>query len=413
MTDQTSTDPTSPAHGSRNRAAEPSSARLAWWSLAPALLVVAGSMGASHDDHEHSLALVAALSALAALTALAALVRPRASVLTNGAAVGAYFALGLTNGPIFLTVPLVTFLAAQRARPRPLLSVMVPALALIVAGLAARSLWHGASASVAFWQGSVLIALALGAGVLGWWLTDRRAARREQAQRTATEEQLRMAQDLHDGVGHGLAVISMHAAVALHVLDKFAGEYGGAAGGGPGGGPAGTVQTQLRQSLEVIRDTGRESLDALRVQLAAISTGSGAPGSRRPAPGLPELEDLLARVRTGGLAVAQRGHPEDVPEKAGQVVYAVVQESLTNVLRHAQAARADVTLTRVGQELVVSIQDDGEEPAEARSAQPGAGMGAGMGIPGMRERVERLGGTFESGFTDRGFRVLVRLPMEG
>jgi signal transduction histidine kinase len=205
----------------------------------------------------------------------------------------------------------------------------------------------------------------------------------------------------------------MHAAVALHVLDKFAGEYAGGAGGGPDGGPAGTVQTQLRQSLEVIRDTGRESLDALRVQLAAISAGSAAPGSRRPAPGLPELEDLLARVRTGGLAVARRGHPGDVPEKAGQVVYAVVQESLTNVLRHARAARADVTLTRVGQELVVSIQDDGEEPAGARSAQAGAGMGAGMGIPGMRERVERLGGTFESGFTDRGFRVLVRLPVEG
>jgi signal transduction histidine kinase len=404
--------------------------RFAWWSLPPVLLVIVGSIGASHEESDSPLLLVGGLAGLAGLAALTALIGPRTSVLANGAAVGAYFGLGLTSGPIFISVPLVAFLASQRARPRPLLSALVPALALILAGLAARSWIHDASGAVTFWQGSGLSALSLGACVLGWWLTDRRAGRQEQAQRTAAEERLRMAQDLHDGVGHGLAVISMHAAVALHVLDKVAGPKGhGGDGVDPAvnaavdpalspapGGAEGSWETQLRQSLEVIRDTGRESLDALRVQLAAISTGPGASGSRRPAPGLPELEDLLARVRTGGLTVVRRGDAGEVPEEVSQAVYAVVQESLTNVLRHARAARASVTLTRAGPELVVSIQDDGPGSGAARpgeespdAAGPGHD-GAGMGIPGMRSRVERLGGTLESGLTDEGFVVRVRLP---
>ena len=359
------------------------------------LIVVGGSVGAAHPGTHGRLLQVAVLSGFAGLAVMTAVFRPRLSVLINGLAVGLYFGLGLVNGPVFLTVPLVAVLASQRARPRPLLTVLVPALVFVLAGLTVRSAVHGVSASVTFWQGCGVIALALAACVLGWWLTDRRTGRRAQAQRTATEERLRMAQDLHDGVGHGLAVISMHAAVALHVLDKSA---GGRAD------PVDGLEAQLRQSLEVIRDTGRESLDALRVQLTAISTGPGAPGSRRPAPGLPELEDLLARVRTGGLAVARRGDPGEVPEEVGQVVYAVVQESLTNVLRHARAAHAEVTLARSGPDLTVSVQDDGQGPGASMSP-------AGMGISGMQDRVGRLGGTLETGLNDKGFLVRVRLPM--
>jgi signal transduction histidine kinase len=157
-------------------------------------------------------------------------------------------------------------------------------------------------------------------------------------------------------------------------------------------------------------------LDALRVQLAVISTGSGATASRRPAPGLPELADLLARVRTGGLIVTRHGDPGEVPENVGQAVYAVVQESLTNVLRHARAARADVTLRRVGSELTVRIKDDGDGLGETLDREMPAGGTRissevpGMGLPGMRERVERLGGTFESGYIEGGFVVRATLP---
>jgi signal transduction histidine kinase len=368
----------------------------------PVLLVAIGSVGSSlHQDDGPSL-LAGLIGGAAAAVVITAWIRPRTSVLANGAVVGAYFALGLGNGPIFLTVPLVVFVASRRTRPRPLLEALIPALALIVAGLVTRVVVHDVSAAVTFWQISGLIALGSGAGVLGWWLTDRGAGRREQAQRTVAEERLRMAQDLHDGVGHGLAVISMHAAVALHVLDKIP--------------PADEdaretderLRAQLRQSLEVMRDTGRESLDALRAQLAAFSHGPQAP--RRPAPGLPELDDLLARVRTGGLSVVRAGEAGEVPEEIGQTVYAVVQESLTNVLRHARARRATVSLTRSGPELLVSISDDGPGPGSPTTT-PAEGTGVGMGIPGLRARVERLGGSFESGPEDGGFQVRARLPV--
>ena len=105
-----------------------------------------------------------------------------------------------------------------------------------------------------------------------------------------------MAQDLHDGVGHGLAVIAMQAGVALHVLDRD---------------PA-----KARASLEAIRDTSRESLEALRSELAVMS--GGAP--RRPASGLAELPALLDRVRAAGLRVEVAGMPGEVSEMVGRGV---------------------------------------------------------------------------------------------
>ena len=235
-------------------AGSPGSRRIAWWAIAPALIVIAGSTGASHHDEVRRTLLAAALSGVAGLAAPITPIRPRAAVLVNGAAVGAYFGFGLANGPIFLSVPLVVVLAAQRARPRVLLAAIVPALVMILAGLAVRSWLHDASVPVSFWQGFGTVALALSAGMLSWWTTERRAGHLQTAQRAAAEERLRMAQDLHDGVGHGLAVISMHAGVALHVLDKIASPSGSSSG------TADNPQAQLRQSLLVIRDTGRESV---------------------------------------------------------------------------------------------------------------------------------------------------------
>ena len=195
-----------------------------------------------------------------------------------------------------------------------------------------------------------------------------------------------MAQDLHDGVGHGLAVIAMQAGAALHVLDKD---------------PA-----RARENLEAIRATSKESLDALRAELARMS---GAAGPRRPAPGLDDLDGLLDRVRGGGLVVDRSGSVDGVPESVGRTAYAVVQESLTNVLRHAQATRALVSFERRDGALVVTVRDDG------RGGGPGGqdgqdGQDGGMGISGMRSRVEALGGTLEAGPGPSGFRVRAVLP---
>nr|WP_246573184.1 response regulator [Kineosporia corallincola] len=144
-----------------------------------------------------------------------------------------------------------------------------------------------------------------------------------------------MAQGLHDGVGHGLAVIALHAQVALHVLERSPV-------------PAEDAE-RLRRSLDAIRASSQESLTALRRELAAINSGTA---SRAPAPGPAELGPLLERVRSGGLVVeVPSGLPSGIPEEPGQVVYAVVQESLTNVLRHARARRATVSFRSSGGHL--------------------------------------------------------------
>jgi signal transduction histidine kinase len=190
-----------------------------------------------------------------------------------------------------------------------------------------------------------------------------------------------MAQDLHDGVGHGLALIAMQAGVALHVLDKD---------------PA-----KARQSLETIRDQSREALDELRAEVARMS-GESAP--RRPAPGVGRLAALVERVRAGGLRVDLSVAARDLPDRVDHAAYLVVQESLTNVLRHAQATRATVTLERLDDRLVVTVADDGHGGAVT-------GQDGGMGISGMRSRVEAIGGTLEAGRTSEGFRVQAVLPV--
>ncbi|HEY0952224.1 sensor histidine kinase, partial [Nocardioides sp.] len=255
---------------------------------------------------------------------------------------------------------------------------------LAAAGLVTRAAVHGRAWTETVWESIATGALCAGAAVGGWWLADRRRMRAERAELAVSEEQLRMAQELHDGVGHGLAVIAMQAGVALHVLERD---------------PAGA-----RAALEAIRDTSRESLDALRAELARMS---GGPAPRRAAPGLSDLDALLDRVRAGGLLVERRGDPGDADDRAGHAAYVVVQEALTNVLRHARASRAVVALERSGELLVVTITDDGIGAAAVR------GQDGGMGIAGMRGRVEALGGTLLAGpdLDAPGFRVRASIPL--
>lgn len=347
--------------------------------LVPAALLVVGSLGANRGSDSFPAVVVFSVAAAAAL--VLACYRGRAAVLLSGVAVGGYFAAGLDNGPMFLALPLALLVASLRSRPRTLLPAGIAAVALAVVGLAVRAATGDAGPQV-FWQSVGVAAMSLVAAFGGWWLVDRGRMRAEQAGRAAIEERLRMAQDLHDGVGHGLAVIAMQAGVALHVLEKD---------------PA-----AARRSLEAIRDTSRESLEALRDELARMAGGE-AP--RRAAPGIADLGPLLERIRAGGLIVDRRGDPGDVPGPADHAAYVVVQESLTNVLRHARAARATVALERTGSDLLVTVTDDGTGPG-ARIGQDG-----GMGIAGMRSRVEALGGTLEAGPAASGFRVRATIPV--
>lgn len=253
---------------------------------------------------------------------------------------------------------------------------------MVLAGLVVRELgdWDGWAIS-SLWQASGTLGLTLAAGLLGSLLSSRRNAARERAQHAATAEQLRTAQELHDGVGHGLAVIAMQSGVALHVLDRD---------------PA-----AARAALEAIRETSRESLDALRSELSRMA-GQEAP--RRPRPGMADLRALVARVEGAGVRVTVRNEaPAELPEEVGAAVYAIAQEALTNVLRHSGASHVDLTLTADRQTLRLTVRDDGSG---------GAVQHEGMGLPGMHQRARSVGGTLWAGHRPAGgFEVSAELPL--
>lgn len=201
-----------------------------------------------------------------------------------------------------------------------------------------------------------------------------------------------MAQELHDSVGHGLAVIAMQAGVALHVLARN--------------------PDKARESLEAIQAASRESLHGMRVQLDVLRSPEGEDAPRRPAPGLADADVLLGRIRAGGLEIAADLQAGDLPPEVDVTAYRILQESLTNVLRHAGVTLARVRVTREGDDLVVEVRDNG--PASGADAGQGADGRSGSGIAGMRARAEALGGEFEAGpRPEGGFVVRARLPLAG
>ncbi|GLZ80815.1 two-component sensor histidine kinase [Actinorhabdospora filicis] len=202
--------------------------------------------------------------------------------------------------------------------------------------------------------------------------TRRRAADRDRELHLA-RERLRIAREVHDAVGHGLAVITMHAGVALHVIERR-----GAA-----------TPTEVAESLRAIRDSGRAGLAELT---SAIAPLTGSP------PGLSALPALLARMP---IPVSLEAAPGEPPSTVDRVAYRIAQEALTNVIRHARATRAHVAIGAADGVLTLSIVDDGTAP-------PGP---EGAGRAGMRERAELLGGTLTSGSEPGGgFAVRARLP---
>jgi signal transduction histidine kinase len=345
-----------------------------WW-LAPLLFVVVGGTVAVNLGSPAPV-----VAGVAAGLVIVAIDWWLPAVLVNGALVGCYFAVGGDNGPVFFTIVAAAFLAASGARVRRWLPYVVTAAVLAWIGLLVRGLRYE-DLTVNVWQSLGTGALVAAAAAVATARRSRTEARSARAERAATEERLRMAQELHDGVGHGLAVIAMQAGAALHVLERD---------------PA-----TARANLEAIRATSKESLELLRAELAAMS---GEPARRRPASGLADLPALLDRVRSAGPRVRLVGSVPEQPlgGEADHAAYAVAQEALTNVLRHAEASSVEVRLDRTGDALVLAVVDDG---------RGGAVHDEGMGLTGMRDRVTALGGSFTAGpRAGGGFEVRAELP---
>jgi len=250
-------------------------------------------------------------------------------------------------------------------------------LAAVEAAAAAVLLTPGGTGA-ATWLGDALV---LGAAwLLGHFVHDRRvyaaqleqrtaeleAARGELARRAVAEERLRIARELHDVVAHSMSVIAVQSGVGAHV--------------------AVTQPEEARKALAAIEVTSRTTLNELRRLLGVLREDGQPQGSLAPVPRLAGLDALLAEMREAGLAVKLRveGTPVQVPAGIDLSAYRIVQERLTNVLKHAGAARAQVLLGYGDKEITIEVTDEGRGVAPGGIAER---LGTGHGLIGLRERV--------------------------
>ncbi|MGG8407119.1 sensor histidine kinase [Streptomyces sp. 12297] len=257
-------------------------------------------------------------------------------------------------------------------------------LAALVSGL------HDTGEAFAQARGALQIAWLIAAGAAGEALrqAEQRAdeaerTREETARRRADEERLHIARELHDSLTHQISVIKVQSEVAVHVARKR-GE-------------------QVPEALLAIREAGREASRELRATLEALRDDNKAPPR-----GLDHVPELVERAGKSGLRATLTigGQRHDVPIAVGRTVYRIVQESLTNIARHADAGTASVRIDYRPDALAIRIDDDGR-------ATPDSAPQPGIGLVGMRERVTALGGHLRAApRSEGGFTVRAELPLE-
>lgn len=313
---------------------------------------------------------------------------PLATLLVTSAATTWYLLGGYPYGLIMLCLVVAVYTAAARAPARPAIATTAGVLVAVSLHVLVPAGRGGDAGVAGLVPGSAWVVLPF---AVGWMVRlGRQAAdrdRTEQAHRLAYEERLRIAQEVHDVVGHGLAAINMQSEVALHVLAKR--------------------PEQAEVALAAISRSSRLALEELRAALAVVRRDEPM-ASRAPRPGLADLDDLVARMSAAGLTLTLRvaGHRREVPAAVDLAAYRVVQEAVTNVLRHAGTPAARVEIGYGPRELTVAVSDSG-------GRRPDGGVGErGLGIAGMSARVTALGGAFTAGPRQpAGFLVSARFPL--
>jgi signal transduction histidine kinase len=323
---------------------------------------------------------------------------PLAVLATTVASGVAFVALDLAPDILWVAIPVAVYsVAAYGDR-----WVALAGLAVAEAGLAVVQLTPGRT-GVNTWVGNMGFLAA--AWLLGHFVGVRRLyvlrleertaeleqAREELARRAVTEERLRLARELHDVVAHAMSVIAVQSGVGAHI--------------------ANTQPKEAAKALGAIEATSRAALEELRRLLGVLRQADGPQGDLAPVPGLADLEGLLAELAKAGLAVKLRVNGTRPPLPAGVDLsaYRIVQEALTNVVKHAGSARAQVVIGYGDQDVTVEVTDDGR--GAVTSVSDGR-AGTGHGLIGMRERVAAFGGDLEVGpGPDGGFRVAARLPL--
>jgi signal transduction histidine kinase len=330
-----------------------------------------------------------------------------------------FMLVGPVRGPILLGSAVAVYTVSSVVERR--LALSIGALTVLCLGSASMRLsaevWDRPVNAVAF----VWTALAVAVGEA---VRNRRAfvaaieerarraehTREEEARRRVAEERMRIARELHDIVGHHIALINVQAGVASHVLD--------------------TQPEQARQALAHVREAGRAALAELSATVSVLRQGDESDTPHEPTPGLDRLPALLDSFDRAGLRVSREdeGEVRALPTTVDLTAYRVVQESLTNVRKHSGSSSARLRLAYRRDELRIEIEDDGPGPGGSGSGGPGSSgsgshgsgrpraggfdSGTGHGLIGMRERAASVGGSFWAGPGQHGgFRVRVALPL--
>jgi signal transduction histidine kinase len=370
-------------------------------AVAAAVILTWGSYGEGHPQQESDQVLfhghpAPQPTAALALVAVACLVLagrrryPVAVLAVSTAAVTAYSLLGYVNGAAVLAPVIALYaVATQRGARQAIAAGLVTVGALMAATAAGNP--FGQITGGGFW-----LIPGMGAAVVfgGIALANRRAyvasihARAEQdAQRRIDEERLRIARELHDVVSHTMATINVQAGVAAHVLP--------------------TQPEVAAEAVAAIKTASKEGLGELRAILNLLRQADDS-DPVQPAPGTAQLGALIAGARQAGLPTTftVTGTPVPLPVAVDLAAYRIVQESLTNAIRHAGPATAAVSLGYRPGELLVEVADTGRGPQAAASAS------AGLGLAGMSERATAVGGIMAAGPVQQGgFRVSARLPV--
>jgi signal transduction histidine kinase len=304
------------------------------------------------------------------------------------AATAALYLDGYDGGPLPIMVALGTYTVGAY---RPLREVVA---AGVFTNLTLVAMLVGDSARFAVPEFVTSVPVYAGTLLVGWSLQSRRqrydALEREQdalSARAAADERLRIAQELHDVVAHSLGVIAVQSGVGMHVIDSD---------------PA-----EAKRALEHISRTSRSSLAEIRRLLGLVRSGEGA-SAYAPVPRLADLTRLADEVAGAGLRVDLDVAPDagTLPPGVELTAYRIVQEALTNTIRHAGAAHATVQVDMDAGRLHIVVTDDG------RGRNGGRG-GGGHGLIGMRERVAVYGGTLDAGpAPGGGFRIEATLPYD-
>ncbi|MFD5281593.1 sensor histidine kinase [Streptomyces rubrogriseus] len=358
--------------------------------------VLVGSNFAAHAQEAERAALDPFARVLLFVTGAALLWRQRYPVpVVFGTAVTTlvYLGAGYPYGPVFAAVAVACFSAVVAGHRRAAWAAM----GTLWAGHALVAHWlyrwlppSGDSAAswgqelvIATWVVAIAALSELARARREQWARER-AERAQAARRRADEERLRIARELHDVLAHSISVINVQAGVGLALLD--------------------TDPEQARTALTTIKDQSKEALGEVRQVLDTLRTPGDAP--RAPAPGLDRLPELVEQAASAGLTVEVEGKPPRLSPGTDLAAFRIVQEALTNVVRHSGSRHARVRLGRDGGTLLLRVDDDGP----ATGAEAG---GSGNGLAGMRERAAALGGTIEAGpRPDGGFRVLAALPID-